>query len=505
MNFSEIKEFTQTCPKLERIGTHSHVRGLGLDPSTLSVIARSSEGLVGQEKARRALGLVAEMAREGKIAGRAVLLSGPPGSGKTALARALACSLDSSSGTSVPFVTVSASELYSRDFSRSEAILQALRKAIAVRISEETEVIEGEVVELQIDRPAGISSGTAAKVGKVTLKTTEMETVYDLGNKMIECLVKEKVTAGDVIAIDKASGRITKLGRSFTRSRDYDALAAQTKFVQCPDGELQKRRSVTHTVSLHEIDVINSRTQGFLALFSGDSGEIKAEVRDQIDAKIAEWKEEGKAILVPGVLFIDEVHILDMESFAFLGRALESPNAPLVVMASNRGMTRVRDRGLSAEQQEVTPHGIPFDLLDRLVVVSMDPFTESDLKEIVKIRAVEEDVELDPDALLVLARCAKESSLRYACNLISLSNLIRLRSTGSVPGPVTITHVKRARTLFLDEKRSSKYLQQYHDHFNRLYQNANGVESLETASDIAAVGGDSASSETAAPEAMIVS
>lgn len=35
-----------------------------------------------------------------------------------------------------------------------------------------------------------------AKVGKLTLKTTEMETIYDLGNKMIESLTKEKVQAG---------------------------------------------------------------------------------------------------------------------------------------------------------------------------------------------------------------------------------------------------------------------------------------------------------------------
>lgn len=39
-------------------------------------------------------------------------------------------------------------------------------------------------------------------------------------------------------------------------------------------------------VSLHEIDVINSRTQGFLALFAGDTGEIRPEVREQIDAKV---------------------------------------------------------------------------------------------------------------------------------------------------------------------------------------------------------------------------
>ena len=64
---------------------------------------------------------------------------------------------------------------------------------------------------------------------------------------------------------------------------------------------------MVHTVSLHEIDVINSRSQGFLALFSGDTGEIKSEVREQINCKVAEWREEGKAEIVPGVLFIDEV------------------------------------------------------------------------------------------------------------------------------------------------------------------------------------------------------
>lgn len=210
--------------------------------------------------------MIAELAKEGRIAGRAVLLSGPPGSGKTALASALAASLSTDPDTEVPFVTVSASELFSKDISKSETLLQALRKAIVVKITEETEIIEGEVVEIQIDRPASGLSGN--KIGKITMKTTEMETIYELGSKMIESLMKEKVSAGDVITIDKASGKITKLGRSFTRAKDYDALGPQTKFIQCPDGELQKRRQVSHSVSLHEIDVINSRTQGFLALFS---------------------------------------------------------------------------------------------------------------------------------------------------------------------------------------------------------------------------------------------
>ena len=105
---------------------------------------------------------------------------------------------------------------------------------VGVRIREEAEIIEGEVVEIEIDK--SVSSG--AKTGKITLKTTEMETIYDLGAKMIESISKEKIMAGDIITIDKASGKISKLGRSFARSGDYDNVGPQTRFVQCPEGEL---------------------------------------------------------------------------------------------------------------------------------------------------------------------------------------------------------------------------------------------------------------------------
>uniref|UniRef100_G1PDF9 RuvB-like helicase n=2 Tax=Myotis lucifugus TaxID=59463 RepID=G1PDF9_MYOLU len=253
----EVRDVT----RIERIGAHSHIRGLGLDDALEP--RQASQGMVGQLAARRAAGVVLEMIREGKIAGRAVLIAGQPGTGKTAIAMGMAQAL----GPDTPFTAIAGSEIFSLEMSKTEALTQAFRRSIGVRIKEETEIIEGEVVEIQIDRPA---TGTGSKVGKLTLKTTEMETIYDLGTKMIESLTKDKVQAGDVITIDKATGKISKLGRSFTRARDYDAMGSQTKFVQCPDGELQKRKEVVHTVSLHEIDVINSRTQGFLALFSGE-------------------------------------------------------------------------------------------------------------------------------------------------------------------------------------------------------------------------------------------
>lgn len=120
------------------------------------------------------------MIREGKIAGRAVLIGGQPGTGKTAIAMGMAKAL----GEETPFTMLAGSEIFSLEMSKTEALTQAFRKSIGVRIREEAEIIEGEVVEIEIDK--SVSSG--AKSGKITLKTTEMETVYDLGHKMIEAI-----------------------------------------------------------------------------------------------------------------------------------------------------------------------------------------------------------------------------------------------------------------------------------------------------------------------------
>lgn len=52
-------------------------------------------GFVGQMEAREAAGLVVDMIRQKKMAGRALLLAGPPGTGKTALALGISQELGS--------------------------------------------------------------------------------------------------------------------------------------------------------------------------------------------------------------------------------------------------------------------------------------------------------------------------------------------------------------------------------------------------------------------------
>ncbi len=45
------------------------------------------------------------------------------------------------------------------------------------------------MVEIEIEK--SVQSG--AKTGKITIETTEMESIYDLGQKMIESIQKEKI------------------------------------------------------------------------------------------------------------------------------------------------------------------------------------------------------------------------------------------------------------------------------------------------------------------------
>lgn len=396
-----------------------------------------ADGMVGQLQARKAASLIVKLVKSGKISGRGILMAGQPGTGKTALAigkMLLVISFNcvamaQSLGSDVPFTIISASEVFSLEISKTEAITQALRRSIGITIKEEVELIEGEVVSITVERPA---SGIGSKTGKIILKTTDMETVYDLGSKMIDTLNKDRVTAGDVISIDKSSGKVKKIGRSQSRIRDYDAMGPEVKFVPIPEGELQKKTMSSHYVTLHDIDVINSRTQGFLALFSGDTGEISQEVRSQINTRISEWQNEGKAVLTPGVLFIDEVHMLDLEVFSFINRAMEDPLSPLIIMASNRGIAPVRGFSSSKEFTMKSPHGIPLDLLDRLLIIATNPYSREELKEILKIRSKEEDISISEEALNALTEISVEASLRYAINLISVAWLAaRKRKVGN--------------------------------------------------------------------------
>lgn len=137
--------------------------------------------------------------------------------------------------------------------------------------------------------------------------------------------------------------------------------------------------------------------------------------------------------------------MLDIECFSFLNRALEDEMAPIVIMASNRGITRIRGT------QYTSPHGIPVDLLDRMLIISTTAYSEDEISQILAIRCEEEDVDMTEDAQAVLTRVGMETSLRYSIHLITAASLVARKRKSAV---VDVEDVKRVYSLFLDEKRS---------------------------------------------------
>jgi RuvB-like protein 2 len=159
---------------------------------------------------------------------------------------------------------------------------------------------------------------------------------------------------------------------------------------------------------------------------------------------------------VPGVLFIDEVHMLDIECFSFLNRALENDMAPVLVVATNRGITKIRGTNYKS------PHGIPIDLLDRLLIVTTVPYTERELRLILDIRCEEEDVEMTEDAKDLLCKIGHETSLRYSIHLITAAALVAHKRKSA---EVEVEDISRVYALFLDVQRSTQFMVEYQEQF----------------------------------------
>ncbi|AAL81971.1 TATA box-binding protein [Pyrococcus furiosus DSM 3638] len=424
--------------KFERVGMHSHIKGLGLDENGKAKFI--GDGMVGQVKAREAAGIAVKLIKQGKLAGKGILLVGPTGSGKTAIAMGIAREL----GEDVPFVQISGSEIYSAEMKKTEFLKQALRRAIGVRISEERKVYEGKVEKIEIRRTRHPFNPYIEIPESVvlTLKTKDDSKTIRAGREIAYQILEMGIEEGDVIQIDAETGRVSRIGTT----KEEEGLFFRKK-VEMPTGPVLKIKEFTYTVTLHDLDVVNARAGGIFSLLFGGRMEINDEIRERVDQTVKQWVEEGKATLVPGVLFIDECHMLDIEAFSFLARAMESELAPILILATNRGMTKIRGTDIES------PHGIPLDMLDRLLIINTEPYKKEEIREIVKIRAREEKIELSEEALEYLAELGEQTSLRYAVQLLAPASIIAGGKR------VEKEHVEKAREYFADVKRSIAFVE----------------------------------------------
>lgn len=448
MKIEEVKSTTKTA----RVSAHTHVKGLGLDDQGFASTIGS--GLVGQQKAREACGVVVDLIKSRKMAGRALLLAGAPGTGKTALALGIAQDL----GPKVPFCPMVGSEVFSSEVKKTEILMENFRRAIGLRIREEKEVYEGEVIELTVEETENPLGGYGRTISHVVLglKASKGTKTLRLDPSIHESLTKEQVTVGDVIYIEATSGAAKRVGRSDAFATEFDLEAEE--YVPVPKGDVHKRKEVVQDVTLHDLDVANAQPQGgkdvvsmLSALGKPKKTEITDKLRTEINRVVNRYIDQGVAELVPGVLFVDEVHMLDIECFTYLNRSLESTLSPIVVFATNRGVCQIRGTDI------FSPHGIPVDLLDRMLIIRTMPYSKEEMVNIISIRASVEGIELQEDALTLMGEIGSRTSLRYVVQMLTPARIL-----GETTGRTKINRddVLEVDNLFFDGKASARMLAQ---------------------------------------------
>ncbi|TVY80994.1 RuvB-like helicase [Lachnellula suecica] len=431
-----------------RTATHTHIKGLGLRPD--GTAERQSAGFVGQAAAREACGVVVDLIRAQKMAGRAILLAGGPGTGKTALALAISQEL----GTKVPFCPIVGSELYSAEVKKTEALMENFRRAIGLKVRETKEVYEGEVTELtpeEAENPLG-SYGKTISTLLIGLKSAKGQKKLRLDPSIYEAIQKERVTVGDVIYIEANTGACKRVGRSDAYATEFDLEAEE--YVPIPKGEVHKKKEIVQDVTLHDLDIANARPQGGQDIMSmmgqlmkPKMTEITEKLRAEINKVVNKYIDQGVAELVPGVLFIDEVHMLDIECFTYLNRALESSISPIVILASNRGMCTIR-----GTEDLVSAHGIPPDLLARLLIIPTNQYEADEIKRIIRIRVTVEGLSITEAALDKISEHGSRISLRYALQLLTPSSILA-RVSGR--NQIDVMDVAECEDLFIDARRSA--------------------------------------------------
>ncbi|CAM9525199.1 unnamed protein product [Chrysoparadoxa australica] len=386
------------------------------------------------------------------MAGRALLLAGAPGTGKTALALGISQEL----GPKVPFCPMVGSEVFSSEVKKTEILMEHFRRAIGLRIKENKEVYEGEVTELtpeETENPLGGYGRTISHV-VIGLKTTRGAKQLRLDPSIYEALQKAQVTVGDVIYVEANSGAVKRVGRSDAYSTEFDLEAEE--YVPLPKGEVHKKKEIVQDVTLHDLDVANAKPQGgqdvlsmMGQLMKPKKTEITEKLRTEINKVVNRYIDQGTAELVPGVLFIDEVHMLDIECFTYLNRALESSLSPIVVFATNRGVCTIRGTDV------LSPHGVPVDLLDRMLIIRTMPYSLEEMIQILSIRAETESIAVAADALARLGEIGASSSLRYSVQMLTPGHVLA-QTCGRVE--ISVEDVEEVDGLFYDAKKSAKKL-----------------------------------------------
>ena len=149
--------------------------------------------------------------------------------------------------------------------------------------------------------------------------------------------------------------------------------------------------------------------------------------------------------------------MLDIECFTYLNRALESSISPIVILASNRGKCTIR-----GTEELVAAHGIPPDLVARVIIIPTNTYNPDEVKTIVRLRARTENLFITEPALNKISDHGVKVSLRYALQLLTPANIL---ARVAHKKEIDVDAVAECEDLFLDARRSASIVNNNEDTF----------------------------------------
>ena len=118
-----------------------------------------------------------------------------------------------------------------------------------------------------------------------------------------------------------------------------------------------------------------------------------------------------------------------------------------MILASNRGKCTIR-----GTEDLVAAHGIPPDLLARLLIIPTHAYDPEEVKTIVRLRTKTENLAITEPALEQVAQHGVKVSLRYALQLLTPASIL-----SKVGGrkEIDVQDVAECQELFIDARRSA--------------------------------------------------
>jgi len=397
MNFSEITE-KKNSNFWSTFNFFSHIKGLGI--GNFINVRQVSQGFVGQKIARRALFMLVNLINKQNFENKGIIVTGACGTGKTAMGIAVSKLLISK----FPFIKINGSEIGSPIISKIEILHRIIRKTVGINFYQESLIIEGEIVDLKINE-----KNKKNIERKLVIRNKNVQSIYEIGPKILKKFFEKKIKKNDFVSIDKTNGEVYFYKKNIEKSHTNK----NTNFSKKEVDSIERYKIIEHFITLHEIDLLNSKKKKLSAIFSEFQSEISFKKREKIGKVLKRWEEENKIKIFKGILFIDDIHLLNNESFSFLGKIIETRLSPNFFFATN--YTKEKINGLNY----ISPHGIPVDFLDRFLILSTCPLSKMEIEKIIRLRSKELQLLLKKECLLLLVKIGIECGLNYALYLLS--------------------------------------------------------------------------------------